>query len=76
MLDGLTFATVHQAGSDFKQHFHFQKEKPEIQVRILNYDMLCWSIMGDYIFRNHLAPRTELSVAKDDFPKLLNKNKS
>ena len=26
------------------------------------------SIMGDYIYRNHVAPRTRLSVPKDDFP--------
>ena len=25
--------------------------------------------MGDYIFRNHIAPRTNLHVPQDDFPK-------
>ena len=27
-----------------------------------------WSIMGDYIYRKHVAPRTKLFVLGDDFP--------
>ena len=31
-----------------------------------------WKIMGDYIQRNHVAPRTESYVPKEDFPIPLN----
>ena len=31
-----------------------------------------WSIMGDYVYRNHVAPRTKLHVPHDDFPIPLN----
>ena len=26
-----------------------------------------WSIVGDYVYRNHTVPRTKLYVPKDDF---------
>ena len=31
-----------------------------------------WSVMGDYIYRNHVAPRTKLYVPKHDFPRPVN----
>ena len=31
-----------------------------------------WSTVGNYMYRNHVAPRTKLCVPKHDFPTLLN----
>ena len=48
-----------------------KKEKPEIQVQILNLDKISEVQCEIYLYRNHVAPRTKLSVPKDDFPTLL-----
>ena len=31
-----------------------------------------WSTVGNYMYRNHVAPRTKLCVPKHDFPTPLN----
>ena len=40
-----------------------QDPDPDVEVR-----QDFWSIMGDDIYWNHVAPRTKLCVPKDDFP--------
>ena len=48
------------------------KEQEEAQDPDAEARQEFWSIVGDYIIRNHVAPRTKLSVPKDDFPIPLN----
>ena len=67
---------VCQAESDLKQEFQEQTSEEEGYVRDPDPDVEArhdfWSIVGDYMNRNHVARRTELYVLKDDFPIPLN----
>ena len=51
----------------FRRKTEVRDPSPDVEVR-----QDFWSIMRDYIFRNHVAPRTKFYVPKDDFPMLLN----
>ena len=44
-----------------------QDSDPDVEAR-----QDFWSVMGDYIYWNHVAPRSKLCVPKDDFPLPLN----
>ena len=54
-----------------RQQFEEQSSEEEGEVLDRSPDLEArqdfWSIMGDYICRNHVAPRTKLHVPKDDF---------
>ena len=65
-----------QSGGDptreSQQHSSEEQEEardpdPDVEAR-----QHFWSILGNYIFRNHVASRTKLYVPKDDFPIPLN----
>ena len=53
---------------EFQQHSSEEKEEardpdPDVEAR-----QDSWSVIGNYIHRNHVAPRTKLYVPKDAFP--------
>ena len=52
--------------------FRRKRKKPEIQIQMSKLDKISVKIIGHYIYRNHVAPRTTLNVPKDEFPILLN----
>ena len=48
------------------------EECPRSRSRCRSSTRFFWSVVGDYIFLNHVAPRTKLYVPTNDFPTLLN----
>ena len=63
---------VYQADSDPRQESQeiSSEEKEEARDPSPAVAGRCdfWTIMGDYIYRNHVVPRTKLDVLEDDFP--------
>ena len=62
---------VYLAESDLRQDFQETSSEGEVAAQDPSPDLEArldfWSILEDYIFRNHVGPMTKLYVPKDDF---------
>ena len=64
--------TFKNRDNEFQEHSSEENEEASDPNPCVEGRQDVWSIMRDYMYRNHVAPRTKLCVPKDGFPIPLN----